>query len=88
MTPFLTLNFDITFEIMYKTLQTEGFLAYEYNPFRNLRLSGNRYLKATDGRYVIKSGDIEIPATLKIIEPIDNDTGIFKEKKSILRIKI
>lgn len=81
MTPFLTLNFDITFEIMYKTLQTEGFLAYEYNPFRNLRLSGNRYLKATDGRYVIKSGDIEIPATLKIIEPIDNDTGIFKEKE-------
>jgi hypothetical protein len=33
------LNNDITLESYYKVVPTEGYLAWEYNPLRNYRLS-------------------------------------------------
>ena len=65
MKSFISVPFDIKFNIYYKVIQTEGFLAYEYNPFRNLRISGNRYLKNdVSGRYLLKSSNQNIEATL------------------------
>ena len=41
---FQTLSeFDIKFNILYKTKQTKGFLSYEYNPIRNFRISEDKY---------------------------------------------
>ena len=40
---------DITFGTYYKTVPTEGYLAWEYNPLRNYRLNQNMYEK--DGKY-------------------------------------
>lgn len=55
MRPFITISLDpVKFNIFYKVIQTEGFVAYEYNPFHNLRLSKDRYLKDSRGRYYIK----------------------------------
>ena len=34
---------DMNLNVMLNTLPTKGNLVYEYNPFRNYRLSGNRY---------------------------------------------
>ena len=69
MKSFISVPFDIKFNIYYKVIQTEGFLAYEYNPFRNLRISGNRYLKNdVSGRYLLKSSNQNIEATLDILE--------------------
>lgn len=37
------LNQDLSFKVMLKSLPTSGNLVYEYNPFRNYRLTENRY---------------------------------------------
>jgi hypothetical protein len=37
------LNEEIPLEVMLKTLPTKGNLVYEYNPFRNYRLTSNKY---------------------------------------------
>ena len=69
MKSFISVPFDIKFNIYYKVIQTEGFLAYEYNPFRNLRISDNRYLKNNvSGGYLLKSSNQNIEATLDILE--------------------
>ena len=39
----------LTFGSMYKIVPTEGYLAWEYNPLRNYRLSKNMYEK--DGKF-------------------------------------
>lgn len=57
----------IDFNIAYKIIQTEGFIANEYNPFHNLRLSKDRYEKSNLGRYQIVSGVQSIDARLNII---------------------
>jgi len=38
------LNSDLNFSVMTNKLPTKGNLVYEYNPFRNYRLSENKYL--------------------------------------------
>lgn len=38
------LNTDIQFEVLTKVIPTKGNLVYEYNPFRNYRLSQDKYL--------------------------------------------
>ena len=43
------LNGTITFNSQYQVVPTEGYLAWEYNPLRNYRLSQNMYEK--DGKY-------------------------------------
>ena len=43
------LNRELTFESQYKVVPTEGYIAWEYNPLRNYRLSENMYEK--DGKY-------------------------------------
>jgi hypothetical protein len=43
------LNHDIHLGSYYKIVPTEGYLAWEYNPLRNYRLSENMYEK--DGKY-------------------------------------
>lgn len=43
------LNKDIDLGSHYKVVPTEGYLAWEYNPLRNYRLSSNMYEK--DGKY-------------------------------------
>ena len=43
------LNKDITLGSQYKIVPTEGYIAWEYNPLRNYRLSQNMYEK--DGKY-------------------------------------
>ena len=43
----------LTFGSMYKIVPTEGYLAWEYNPLRNYRLSENMYEK--DGKYYTES---------------------------------
>ena len=43
------LKTDLTFGSMYKIVPTEGYLAWEYNPLRNYRLSEKMYEK--DGKY-------------------------------------
>lgn len=65
---FINVKFDIKFNICYKVIQTEGFLAYEYNPFRNLRISSDRYKKDEDGRYLINNNDSYEPVILKVLE--------------------
>jgi hypothetical protein len=37
------LNRDISLKVMLNTLPTKGNLVYEYNPFRNYRLTSNKY---------------------------------------------
>jgi hypothetical protein len=37
------LNGDIPLQVMLNTLPTKGNLVYEYNPFRNYRMSENKY---------------------------------------------
>lgn len=65
----IDLNPSVKFNILYKVIQTEGFVVYEYNPFHNLRISKDRYLKDSKGRYYIKtsSGNNE-ELILKIVE--------------------
>lgn len=36
-------NFNIKFNIAFQTKQNKGFLAYEYNPIQNLRISEDKY---------------------------------------------
>lgn len=36
-------NYQLSFKVMLKALPTSGNLVYEYNPFRNYRLTENRY---------------------------------------------
>ena len=43
---------DLKLESHYKIVPTEGYLAWEYNPLRNYRLSENMYEK--DGKYYTK----------------------------------
>ena len=43
------LNKDISLGSHYKVVPTEGYLAWEYNPLRNYRLSQNMYEK--DDKY-------------------------------------
>ena len=43
------LNNPINFGSYYQIVPTEGYLAWEYNPLRNYRLSKNMYEK--DGKY-------------------------------------
>ena len=43
---------DITLGSHYKVVPTEGYIAWEYNPLRNYRLSENMYEK--DGKYYSK----------------------------------
>ena len=47
------LNQDIELGSHYKVVPTEGYLAWEYNPLRNYRLSQNMYEK--DGKYYTQS---------------------------------
>jgi hypothetical protein len=56
------LTSTITFESQYKVVPTEGYLAWEYNPLRNYRLSQNMYEK--DGKYYTEN---ELIATLTSI---------------------
>ena len=51
------LNNPIQFESHYKVIPTEGYLAWEYNPLRNYRLSEIMYEK--DGKYYTKD-ELEI----------------------------
>jgi hypothetical protein len=37
------LNSNLNFSVMTNKLPTKGNLVYEYNPFRNYRLSENKY---------------------------------------------
>jgi hypothetical protein len=52
------LSKEITFGSYYKIVPTEGYLAWEYNPLRNYRLSQNMYEK--DGKYYTE-GELNIP---------------------------
>ena len=46
-------SFEIKFNIAYKTKQTKGFLNYEYNPIRNLRINEDRYkIEESTGIYL------------------------------------
>ena len=57
------LNNDITLESYYKVVPTEGYLAWEYNPLRNYRLSQNMYEK--DGKYYTKKEFFDLNPDLK-----------------------
>lgn len=48
----------ITTLAKFKLIQTTGFLAYEYNPFMNYRLSKRKYWKDELGRYLDYQGDV------------------------------
>ena len=56
------LNHDIHLGSYYKIVPTEGYLAWEYNPLRNYRLSENMYEK--DGKYYSKKEFLEKNPTL------------------------
>lgn len=73
MKEFIKVPFDIKFNIYYKIIQTEGFLANEYNPFHNLRISDDKYLKNDlTGRYLLRSSNNQnIEATLDILEVLE-----------------
>ena len=60
------LNEEITFGSYYKIVPTEGYLAWEYNPLRNYRLSQNMYEK--DGKYYTE----EQTGRPKLIKDIEN----------------
>ena len=49
---------QISFGSFYKVVPTEGYLAWEYNPLRNYRLSQNMYEK--DGKYYTKKEFFEL----------------------------
>lgn len=51
------LNNDIALGSQYKVVPTEGYLAWEYNPLRNYRLSKNMYEK--DGKYYTQEEFLE-----------------------------
>ena len=51
------LNNDIILGSQYKVVPTEGYLAWEYNPLRNYRLSQNMYEK--DGKYYTQKEFLE-----------------------------
>ena len=57
------LNRELTFESQYKVVPTEGYIAWEYNPLRNYRLSENMYEK--DGKYYTALELCEILSSLQ-----------------------
>ena len=57
------LNRELTFESQYKVVPTEGYIAWEYNPLRNYRLSENMYEK--DGKYYTANELCEILSNLQ-----------------------
>ena len=59
------LNNNIALGSQYKIVPTEGYLAWEYNPLRNYRLSQNMYEK--DGKYYTWNEFYQITKT-----PIDS----------------
>lgn len=56
------LNNTINLGSHYKVVPTEGYLAWEYNPLRNYRLSENMYEK--DGKYY---SEADVKTALKAI---------------------
>ena len=63
---------NITFGTYYKIVPTEGYLAWEYNPLRNYRLSQNMYEK--DGKYYTWSEFVKLTGTSKDDEVPDGWT--------------
>ena len=57
------LNNEITFGSQYKVVPTEGYIAWEYNPLRNYRLSENMYEK--DGKYYTTEELIDILSSIE-----------------------
>lgn len=68
------LNRELTFESQYKIVPTEGYIAWEYNPLRNYRLSENMYEK--DGKYYTANELCEILSNLQGSEVTLWDDGI------------
>ena len=59
------LNNNISLGSHYKIVPTEGYLAWEYNPLRNYRLSKNMYEK--DGKYYTKEEFLALNPELKVM---------------------
>lgn len=57
------LNKQLKFESQYQVVPTEGYIAWEYNPLRNYRLSENMYEK--DGKYYTISELSDILTTVE-----------------------
>ena len=64
----------LTFGSHYKIVPTEGYIAWEYNPLRNYRLSQNMYEK--DGKYYTKA---QVYKTLNISK--QDEDSYLKDKK-------
>ena len=54
-------NNEVKFSSQYQVVPTQGYLAWEYNPFRNYRLNQNMYEK--DGKYCTEDDFIKIMQT-------------------------
>ena len=72
----------LSFKLATKVLPQKGNLVYEYNPFRNYRLTEKKF--EYDGSYYTLE-ELENEEDNIIVTPINNDTipvktGIFKEK--------
>ena len=64
------LNNTIQFGAHYKIVPTEGYLAWEYNPLRNYRLSQNMYEK--DGKYYTED-ELNIPSLIESIADLQEE---------------
>lgn len=71
------LNSDLNFSVMTNKLPTKGNLVYEYNPFRNYRLSENKYLYK-EAYYTLK----ELEEQFGIVTE-DNSTWKYKGGASL-----
>lgn len=75
------LNNPINLGSQYKIVPTEGYLAWEYNPLRNYRLSQNMYEK--DGKYYTQNEFTEILKTLNSEFTLFKSNGIPKKDDDI-----
>lgn len=75
------LNKNIALGSHYKVVPTEGYLAWEYNPLRNYRLSQNMYEK--DGKYYTQNEFTETLKTLNSEFTLFKSNGIPKKDEDI-----
>lgn len=77
------LNKTISLGSHYKIVPTEGYLAWEYNPLRNYRLSQNMYEK--DGKYYTQNEFLELNPTFQIYyeEELEDGSKVTKIAKDL-----
>ena len=80
------LNNPINLGSQFKIVPTEGYLAWEYNPLRNYRLSQNMYEK--DGKYYTQNEFTEILKTLNSEFTLFKSNGIPKKDDDIKMIMV